>query len=207
VYEGLVHGADVALIATPIRWGNASSLYSNRQSERGFVFPPFPFIAHARGWDAEDMQNNVRQVKMGDSEREMRHALNAPGRITSQLRTSTGDLMRRHLTCCVLLALAVGAPPALSAQGTGDTSQARKEVRRDRRELRGDRRDIRHDTRDIRQDRRDVRQDVRAGDLTDARRDRRDLRQDRRDRRHDVRDARRDRRDLIQDHKRDSTAH
>ena len=27
VYEGLVHWADVVLVATPIRWGNASSLY------------------------------------------------------------------------------------------------------------------------------------------------------------------------------------
>src|SRR5256712_5830887 len=27
LYEGLVHWADVVLIATPIRWGNASSLY------------------------------------------------------------------------------------------------------------------------------------------------------------------------------------
>ena len=111
VYEGLVHWADVVLIATPIRWGNASSLYykmlerlncvqnqvtihnqvlirnkvaafiitggqDNIQavagsmmtfwSELGFVFPPFPFIAHSRGWDAEDMQNNVRQVKMSE---------------------------------------------------------------------------------------------------------------------------------------------
>ena len=32
-------------------------------SELGFVFPAFPFIAHSRGWDAEDMQNNVRQVR------------------------------------------------------------------------------------------------------------------------------------------------
>jgi hypothetical protein len=32
-------------------------------SELGFVFPVFPFIAHSRGWDAEDMQNNVRQVR------------------------------------------------------------------------------------------------------------------------------------------------
>jgi nitrite reductase/ring-hydroxylating ferredoxin subunit/multimeric flavodoxin WrbA len=111
VYEGLVHWADVVLIATPIRWGAASSLYfkmaerlnciqnqltiHNRRlimnkvaaliitggqdniqavaggmltfwSELGFVFPVFPFIAHSRGWDAEDMQNNVRQVR--DSE-------------------------------------------------------------------------------------------------------------------------------------------
>ena len=115
VYEGLVHWADVVLLATPIRWGNASSLYykmaerlncvqnqitthnrflirnkvaafiitggqDNIQalagslltfwSELGFVFPPFPFIAHSRGWDAEDMENNVRQVKASDALRE-----------------------------------------------------------------------------------------------------------------------------------------
>lgn len=108
VYEGLVHWADVILVATPIRWGAASSLYfkmaerlnciqnqitthdrilirnkvagfvitggqDNVQAvagglltfwaELGFTFPPFPFIAHSRGWDAEDMENNVRQVK------------------------------------------------------------------------------------------------------------------------------------------------
>ncbi len=120
VYEGLVHWADVVLISTPIRWGNASSLYykmierlncvqnqitihnkvliKNRVaafiitggqdniqavagsmftfwSELGFVFPPFPFIAHSRGWDAEDMQNNVRQVKMSDLLREASYEL------------------------------------------------------------------------------------------------------------------------------------
>jgi len=111
VYEGLVNWADVVLISTPIRWGNASSLYykmverlncvqnqvtihntvlikhkvaafiitggqDNIQgvagsmftfwSELGFMFPPFPFIAHSRGWDAEDMENNVRQVKASE---------------------------------------------------------------------------------------------------------------------------------------------
>src|SRR5207245_73889 len=120
VYEALVHWADVILISTPIRWGNASSLYykmverlncvqnqvtihnkvlimnkvaafiitggqDNIQavaggmftfwSELGFVFPPFPFIAHSRGWDAEDMQNNVRQVKMSDTLREAAYEL------------------------------------------------------------------------------------------------------------------------------------
>jgi len=111
VYEGLVNWCDVVLLATPIRWGNASSLYY-RMAERlncvqnqvtlhnkvlierkvaafiitggqdniqgvagqlfsfwaelGFVFPPFPFIAHSRGWDAEDMQNNVRLVRASD---------------------------------------------------------------------------------------------------------------------------------------------
>ena len=115
VYEGLVHWADVVLVATPIRWGAASSLYfkmaermnciqnqitihdrvliqrkvaafiitggqDNVQavagslltfwSELGFVFPPFPFIAHSRGWAAEDMDQNVRAVKASDALRE-----------------------------------------------------------------------------------------------------------------------------------------
>ena len=120
VYEGLVHWADVVVLSTPIRWGNASSLYykmierlncvqnqitihnkvlirnkvaafiitggqDNIQavagglftfwSELGFVFPAFPFIAHSRGWDAEDMQNNVRQVQMSDTLREASYEL------------------------------------------------------------------------------------------------------------------------------------
>jgi multimeric flavodoxin WrbA len=120
VYEGLVHWADLVLIGTPIRWGNASSLYykmierlncvqnqvtiqnkvlirnkvaafiitggqDNIQAvagsmftfwaELGFVFPPFPFIAHSRGWDAEDMQNNVRQVRTSDTLKEAAYEL------------------------------------------------------------------------------------------------------------------------------------
>jgi nitrite reductase/ring-hydroxylating ferredoxin subunit/multimeric flavodoxin WrbA len=39
-------------------------------AELGYVFPPFPFIAHSRGWDAEDMEQNVRQVKASDALRE-----------------------------------------------------------------------------------------------------------------------------------------
>jgi len=115
VYEGLVHWADVVLVATPIRWGNLSSLYykmaerlnciqnqitlhdrvliknkviafiitggqDNVQGvagqlltfwgELGFAVPPFPFIAHTRGWDAEDMERNVRQVRASDALRE-----------------------------------------------------------------------------------------------------------------------------------------
>jgi multimeric flavodoxin WrbA len=115
VYEGLVHWADVVMVATPIRWGNLSSLYykmaerlnciqnqitthnkvliknkvmsfiitggqDNIQAvagqllvfwtELGFAVPPFPFIAHSRGWDAEDMERNVRQVKASDALRE-----------------------------------------------------------------------------------------------------------------------------------------
>jgi nitrite reductase/ring-hydroxylating ferredoxin subunit/multimeric flavodoxin WrbA len=108
VYEALVHWADVVLIATPIRWGQASSLYfkmaerlncvqnqvtthnrvlirnkvagfvivggqdnvqgvANQMlgffAELGFHFPQFPFIAHSRGWSAEDMENNVAAVR------------------------------------------------------------------------------------------------------------------------------------------------
>ncbi len=32
-------------------------------SELGFQFPQFPYIAHSRGWSAEDMENNVRYVQ------------------------------------------------------------------------------------------------------------------------------------------------
>jgi multimeric flavodoxin WrbA len=95
-------------VGTPIRWGQASSLYfkmaerlnciqnqvtthnrvmirnkvaafiivggqDNVQgvagqmlgffAELGFQFPQFPYIAHSRGWSAEDMENNVRDVR------------------------------------------------------------------------------------------------------------------------------------------------
>jgi len=108
VYEAVVHWADVILVATPIRWGNASSLYyrmvermnciqnqitianrilmrnkvsifiitggqDNIQAvagqmlgffgEIGCNFPQFPYIAHSRGWTAEDMERNIEVVK------------------------------------------------------------------------------------------------------------------------------------------------
>jgi multimeric flavodoxin WrbA/nitrite reductase/ring-hydroxylating ferredoxin subunit len=108
VYEAIVHWADVFLVATPIRWGNASSLYyrmaermnciqnqitiANRVllrnkvaafiitggqdnvqavvgqmmgffGELGCQFPQFPFVAHSRGWSAEDMERNIDYVK------------------------------------------------------------------------------------------------------------------------------------------------
>jgi len=108
VYEGVVHWADVIVVATPIRWGGASSLYykmvermnciqnqetvANRHllrdkvagfiitggqdnvqavagqmlgffAEIGCQFPQFPYVAHTRGWSAEDMENNQRYVQ------------------------------------------------------------------------------------------------------------------------------------------------
>jgi nitrite reductase/ring-hydroxylating ferredoxin subunit/multimeric flavodoxin WrbA len=115
VYEAIVHWADVILISTPIRWGNASSLYykmvermnciqnqetiANKHllknkvaafiimggqdnvqgvagqlmtffSEVGCQFPQFPFIAHSRGWSAEDMERNVSEVQNSQELRE-----------------------------------------------------------------------------------------------------------------------------------------
>lgn len=120
VYEGLVHWADVVLVATPIRWGAASALYyklaerlncvqnalttrdqvlirdvtasfiitggqDNVQAvagqllgffaELGFVFPPFPYVAHSRGWTAEDMEQNVAQVRHSEELRDGTRAL------------------------------------------------------------------------------------------------------------------------------------
>ncbi len=115
VYEGLVHWADVVLLATPIRWGGASALYykmverlncvqnaitirnrvliqdkvaafiitggqDNVQAvagqvlgffaELGFLFPPFPYVAHSRGWSAEDMERNIEVVAGSEELRE-----------------------------------------------------------------------------------------------------------------------------------------
>jgi len=111
VYEGVVHWADVIVVSTPIRWGNASSLYykmvermnciQNQETiadrhlmkhkvagfiitggqdniqavagqmmgffgEIGCQFPQFPYIAHSRGWSAEDMENNQRFVQRSE---------------------------------------------------------------------------------------------------------------------------------------------
>ncbi len=35
--------------------------------EVGFTFPQFPFVAHSRGWSAEDMENNMARVQ-GDQD-------------------------------------------------------------------------------------------------------------------------------------------
>ncbi len=111
VYEALVFWADAVIVATPIRWGSASSLFfkmaermnciqnqitindrvlvrnkvasfiitggqDNIQAvagqmltffaEVGFHFPQFPFIAHSRGWSAEDMERNVEYVEKSE---------------------------------------------------------------------------------------------------------------------------------------------
>ena len=128
VYDALVHWADAIIIASPIRWGAASSLYfkmaerlncvqnaittrnhvlirnkvasfiivggqDNIQgvagqmlgffAELGFIFPQFPYIAHSRGWSAEDMEENVaggaRLQGAGGGRRDAGQALPRPG--------------------------------------------------------------------------------------------------------------------------------
>jgi hypothetical protein len=39
-------------------------------AEVGCHFPQFPYIAHSRGWSAEDMENNTRAVMMSPELRE-----------------------------------------------------------------------------------------------------------------------------------------
>jgi hypothetical protein len=39
-------------------------------AEIGCTFPPFPYVAHTRGWSAEDMEHNVEFVKMSEALRD-----------------------------------------------------------------------------------------------------------------------------------------
>jgi len=138
VYEALVHWADVVLLATPIRWGQAGSLYfrmaerlncvqnqitiadrvliqnkvagfiitggqDNIQgvagqllsffSELGFYLPQFPFVAHSRGWTAEDMEQNIAEVRQSEELREGTRAL-----VERAVETAK-TLLERHRTC------------------------------------------------------------------------------------------------------------
>jgi nitrite reductase/ring-hydroxylating ferredoxin subunit/multimeric flavodoxin WrbA len=140
VYEALVHWADVVLVATPIRWGAASSLYfkmaerlncvqnqvtlndkvliqnkvasfiitggqDNVQgvagqmlgffSELGFTFPQFPFVAHSRGWSAEDMENNVRFVQTDANLREGTRELVARAVDSSRAILASGEVAKK----------------------------------------------------------------------------------------------------------------
>jgi multimeric flavodoxin WrbA/nitrite reductase/ring-hydroxylating ferredoxin subunit len=162
VYEALVHWADVVLVATPIRWGSASSLYfrmaerlncvqnqitirnrvlirnkvagfivtggqDNIQgvvgqlmtffSELGFSFPQFPFIAHSRGWTAEDMENNVAEV-LGSEE----------------LHDGARDLTARSMALAQQLLAGAGTPAEMRR---GGRKAHRLEVERRSRETAG----------------------------------------------------------------------
>jgi multimeric flavodoxin WrbA/nitrite reductase/ring-hydroxylating ferredoxin subunit len=120
VYEAVVHWADVFVVATPIRWGGPSSLYTkmvermnciqnqltiagrtllqnkvvtgiitggqdNIQAvagqmlgfftELGCHIPQYAYIAHSRGWSAEDMERNVGVVERSEELREASRGL------------------------------------------------------------------------------------------------------------------------------------
>jgi nitrite reductase/ring-hydroxylating ferredoxin subunit/multimeric flavodoxin WrbA len=137
VYEALVFWADVVILATPIRWGNASSLYykmaerlncvqnqitirdrvmirnktaafiitggqDNIQGvagqlltffgELGFMFPQFPFIAHSRGWSAEDMERNIAYVVQSDDLKQGARALAERALETAHVLLEHGDV-------------------------------------------------------------------------------------------------------------------
>jgi multimeric flavodoxin WrbA/nitrite reductase/ring-hydroxylating ferredoxin subunit len=152
VYEALVHWADVFVIATPIRWGNPSSLYykmvermnciqnqiviadrvllqnktvaaiitggqDNVQgvagqmlgffAELGCHFPPFPYIAHTRGWSAEDMERNV-EIVQGSAE----------------LKQAAAELMQRSLDLAERLLITAERQPGTKAGRKGNPSVA-----------------------------------------------------------------------------------
>ena len=154
VYEAMVHWADVVLVATPIRWGNASALYykmterlncvqnqvtirdkvlirnkcagfiitggqDNIQAvagqllgffgEIGFHSPQFPYIAHSRGWTAEDMERNIAAVQQSE-----------------ELRHGARDLVER----CVELAGSLVHSPARDRTTRGGRKAHRLEVER-----------------------------------------------------------------------------
>ena len=141
VYEAIVHYADVILVSTPIRWGNASSLYfkmvermnciQNQETiahkhllknkvaafiimggqdnvqgvagqlmtfwaEVGCQFPQFPFIAHSRGWSAEDMERNVCEVQNSRELREGAQELVTRAADMAKLMVE-GQMPDRHL--------------------------------------------------------------------------------------------------------------
>jgi hypothetical protein len=54
-------------------------------AEIGCQFPQFPYIAHSRGWSAEDMENNMRYVQGSTMLHEAAGALAARGVEMSRL--------------------------------------------------------------------------------------------------------------------------
>jgi len=67
-------------------------------AEIGCLFPQFPYIAHSRGWSAEDMENNIAYVRKSEALREGAQALVARAvefsRLIGTYRESPGRVMR-----------------------------------------------------------------------------------------------------------------
>ena len=68
--------------------------------ELGFLFPQFPFIAHSRGWTAEDMETNVTVV-----------------RESAELHQAARDLVDRATTMAGLLVNADACPERVTRAG------------------------------------------------------------------------------------------
>jgi len=68
-------------------------------SELGFTFPQFPYIAHSRGWSAEDMERNVLHVQHSE-----------------ELRRGARELVRRQVEHVQVL-LGQRAPDARTERG------------------------------------------------------------------------------------------
>jgi nitrite reductase/ring-hydroxylating ferredoxin subunit/multimeric flavodoxin WrbA len=69
-------------------------------AELGFSFPQFPFIAHSRGWSAEDMERNVEFV-----------------RNSTELREAAGELVDRAVELAEFLRGRVPHPGKMSRGG------------------------------------------------------------------------------------------
>ena len=69
-------------------------------SELGFTFPKFPYIAHTRGWSAEDMENNVQEVRSSE-----------------QLRRGARELVHRQVGLARILLAHVVAEPKIERAG------------------------------------------------------------------------------------------
>lgn len=63
-------------------------------AEIGCVFPQFPYIAHSRGWSAEDMENNIVHVQRSRLLREGAQAL--ADRCVAMSRTMLGESLAVH---------------------------------------------------------------------------------------------------------------
>jgi len=65
-------------------------------AELGFQFPQFPYIAHTRGWSAEDMENNVAYVQRSDELREAARELvdRASEKATQMLGDTAHEMVR-----------------------------------------------------------------------------------------------------------------
>ncbi len=61
-------------------------------SELGFVYPPFPFIAHSLGWTAENMERNVEYVRQSAALRQ------GASELVSRAVHMARDLIEQHMS-------------------------------------------------------------------------------------------------------------